>query len=436
MSDIDRFSAADIASLVGSGALDPREVVDACLNEIERWEPEMHAWVRIDRDAALRQATAVAERVRRGERPPLAGVPFGVKDVIDVAGLPTEAGFKPFAERNAAADAHIVARLRELGAIPLGKTHTTQFALADPAPTCNPFDLDYTPGGSSSGSGAAVGAHTVPFALGTQTGGSVLRPASYCGAIGFKPTFNWISCAGVIPLSWSLDHLGLIARDVADMRLVFDALTARGPAPRVERARPRIGLLRQFVDAAEPEIAAAVNRQVKWLSAAGAEIEEIALPVEVDLLHSVHRVIMETEVAAVHIDQLFKHRDDYGPLLATEVDAAQLIPAIYVIKARRLRRKIRQEIDASLSGFDAWLLPTVSIMPPLLSEGWTGDPSFQAYWTLVGTPSITLPVGLSEIGLPIGMQLVGRRGEDDALLALAAWAEGVVGRIDPPVLES
>ncbi len=179
-----------------------------------------------------------------------------------------------------------------------------------------------------------------------------------------------------------------------------------------------------------------MNRQVKWLSAAGAEIEEIALPVEVELLQAVHRIIMEADVAAVHIDQIAEHRADYGPLLATEVDAAQLIPAIYVIKARRLRRKIRHAIDAALAPFDAWVLPTVSIMPPLISDGWTGDPSFQAFWTLMGTPSITLPVGLSDIGLPIGMQLVGRRGEDDALLTLAAWAEGVVGRIDPPVLES
>ena len=296
MTNIDRFSAADIAAFVCSGALDPREVVVDCLNDIETLEPLISAWVCVDRKGALRQATAVAERVRLGERPPLAGVPFGVKDVIDVAGLPTVAGFAPYADRPATSDAYIVARLRELGAIPLGKTHTTQFALADPAPTCNPFDLDYSPGGSSSGSGAAVGAHTIPFALGTQTGGSVLRPAAYCGAVGFKPTFNWISCAGVIPLSWSLDHLGLIARDVADMRLVFDALTAPGPMPKP--ARPRIGLLRQFVDDADPEIATAVNRQVKWLSAAGAEIEEIALPVEVELLQAVHRVIMETEVAA------------------------------------------------------------------------------------------------------------------------------------------
>ena len=166
---------------------------------------------------------------------------------------------------------------------------------------------------------------------------------------------------------------------------------------------------------------------MKWLSAAGAEIEEVALPVEVELLHAVHRIIMETDVAAVHIEQLAAHREDYGPLLATEVDAAQLIPAVYVIKARRLRRKIRHKIDASLAAFDAWLLPTASILPPLFSEGWTGDPSFQAYWTLIGTPSITLPVGLSAVGLPIGLQLVGRRGEDDALLTLAAWVEGSSG---------
>ena len=435
MTDFDRHGATDIASAVGSGVLDPREVIDECLNAIECWESAMHAWVRIDRDGAMRQAEDVAQRVRQGARLPLAGVPFGVKDVIDVAGLPTEAGFKPYADRVAATDAYIVARLRELGAIPLGKTHTTQFALADPAPTRNPFNLDYTPGGSSSGSGASVGARTVPFALGTQTGGSVLRPASYCGAVGFKPSFNWISCAGVIPLAWSLDHLGLIARDVTETRLIFDALTNGRASQQIVSPHPRIGLLSQFFTEADPDIAATVKHAADRLADSGAEIEEINLPVDLELLHAVHRVIMEAEMAAVHIDQLAEHRDDYGPLLATEVDAAQLIPATYVIKARRLRGKLCRTVDASLAQFDAWLLPTVSIDPPLFSAGWTGDPSFQAYWTLLGTPSITLPVGLSEAGLPVGLQLVGGRRNDQSLLAIASWAESIIGRVDPPARE-
>ena len=196
-----------------------------------RSKPTISAWVRVDREGALRQATAVAERVRRGERPPLAGVPFGVKDVIDVAGLPTVAGFAPYADLTATADAYIVARLRELGAIPLGKTHTTQFALADPAPTCNPFDLDYSPGGSSSGSGAAVGAHTVPFALGTQTGGSVLRPAAYCGAVGLQTDLQLDLMRWRYPALLVARSSGPDRRDVADTRLVFDALTAPMPVP-------------------------------------------------------------------------------------------------------------------------------------------------------------------------------------------------------------
>ena len=217
-----------------------------------------------------------------------------------------------------------------------------------------------------------------------------------------------------------------------DTAFIFDALIGSEPINPAESRRPRIGLLSEFVDRADPSIATHVRGAVDRVTEAGATVEEVQLPVEIDLLLAVHRIIMQSEVAAIHAEQLSRHRDDYGPILATEVDVAQLIPAVFEVKARRLRRKIRREIDALLIGYDAWLLPTASILPPPRSAGSTGDPSFQAPWTMLGTPSISLPVGLDDSGLPIGIQLVGRRGEDRSLLSIAAWTESVLGRIDPP----
>ncbi len=432
MSDLADLTATEMVTAVQDRQHSAREIVTSIFDRIDRLEPVIKAWVILDRDGALRLAEETDARVADGDHLPLAGLPFGVKDIIDMAGLPTEAGFAPFHDRVAAADSEIVRRLRDLGAIPLGKTHTTQFAFSDSAPTTNPYLPSHTPGGSSSGSGAAVGARMVPLALGTQTAGSVLRPAAYCGAVGFKPTFNWISRSGVLPLSWSLDHVGLITRHVTDTAFIFRALTGSDPVNLLKSRRPRLGLLSEFVERADPSIAAHVRGAVDRVIDAGATVEEVQLPVEIDLLLSVHRTIMQSEVAAIHAEQLSRYRDAYGPILATEVDVAQLIPSVFEVKARRLRRMIRREIDALLIGYDAWLLPTASIPPPPRSAGSTGDPSFQAPWTMLGTPSISLSTGLSDSGLPIGIQLVGRRGEDSSLLSIAAWIDSVLGRIDPP----
>ncbi len=432
MTDLPDLAGAGVVSAVREGRISVREVVTACFDRIARLEPAVRAWVVLDRDGALRQADDLDARIARGDQPPLAGLPFGVKDIIDVAGLATTAGFAPFKDRIAERDAVIVERLRALGAVPLGKTHTTQFAFSDAAPTNNPYLLTHSPGGSSSGSGAAVGARMVPLALGTQTAGSVLRPAAYCGAVGFKPTFNWISRAGVIPLSWSLDHLGLIARDVVDTDLIFRAVTGTQSAGTGPQRPPRLAVLTEFVERADPEIGAQVRHAADRLAAAGAEVEDLRLPIDLDLILAVHRVIMQAEVGAIHAEMVSTHRDDYGPIIATEVELAQLIPATFELKSRRLRRKIFHEIDALLATYDAWLLPTASILPPARSAGSTGDPSFQAPWTMLGTPSISLPGGISASGLPIGIQLVGRRGADGPLLSVASWSESVLGGIAAP----
>ncbi len=433
MPDSASMTAVETVTAVKRGEVSAREVVSACFDRIDALESDVRAWVLLDRERALQQADDLDARAAGGDYLPLHGLPFGVKDIIDVHGLPTSAGFAPYRDRIAADDAAIVGRLRDLGAIPLGKTHTTQFAFSDPAPTNNPYDLTHTPGGSSSGSGAAVGARMLPLALGTQTAGSVLRPAAYCGAVGFKPSFSWISRAGVLPLAWSLDHLGLITRTVADAELVYASLRGRAASERPV-TRPRIGVLTDFVERAEPEVGGHMHAAAERLIAAGADVREARLPVDLDLILSVHRVIMLAEVAAIHAEQLSRQRDSYGPILAREVDVAQLLPAAYVLKARRLRRKIYRELDSLISGVDVWLLPTAAILPPAHAAGSTGDPSFQAPWTMLGTPSISLPTGMSSNGLPVGLQLIGRRGEDEHLLTMGSWVESTLGLIGPPDL--
>jgi Asp-tRNA(Asn)/Glu-tRNA(Gln) amidotransferase A subunit family amidase len=423
----------DMVTRIQQRQVSAHEWVSACLDQIDQIEPWLHAWVHVDRAAALRAAGALDERSARGAVLPLQGLPFGVKDIIDVEGLPTEAGFSPYRERAARRDAPIVAKLRALGAIPLGKTHTTQFAFSDPAPTVNPYDPDHTPGGSSSGSGAAVGARTVPLALGTQTAGSVLRPAAYCGAVGLKPTFNWFTRAGVLPLAWSLDHLGLITQTARDAALVYGALVDDPSATATQPAPPRIAVIDEFGERSEPEVAAHQHDVRARLSDAGAEVVNIRLPFDLDLLLAVHHLIMQVEVAEVHRAQVAEMRDAYGPAIPSEVDSGALIPAVYDQKARRLRGVLGREVDALFDTYDALLLPTASNVAPPRVLGSTGDRTFQAPWSLLGTPAITLPTGVGAHGLPIGTQLIGRRGADAALLRLAAWAETTLGLIAPPV---
>nr|PZN67553.1 MAG: amidase [Sphaerobacter thermophilus] len=428
------LTATEIVRRVRARELSAVDLVTALLERIARLEPEIEAWATLGADEALAEAAERDRAAEAGQIGPLHGVPIGVKDIIDVAGMPTVAGFAPYRDRRADQDAHVVARLRAAGAIILGKVHTTQFAHADPAPTKNPWNAARTPGGSSAGSAAAVAARMVPLALGTQTAGSVVRPAAYCGTVGFKPSYNWTSRQGVIPLAWSLDHVGLLARTVEDIALAYDAiagtqtdLAARRDTP------PRLVLLTEFLERAEPDVRDHLLDVADRLRAAGATVEEGALPVDLDLWLAVHRVIMQAEVAAVHAEQCARHPDDYGKLLRQEIEVGQLIPAAYLLTAARLRRRIARAVDTALGEVDGYLLPSVSNAAPRRNT--TGDRTFQAPWSLVGTPAITLPTGLNSDGLPLGTQLVARRGQDAALLALAAWCAQALGTIAPPDLE-
>jgi aspartyl-tRNA(Asn)/glutamyl-tRNA(Gln) amidotransferase subunit A len=415
------------------------EVLERCLDRIEEWEPRVRAWVVVDRDGALAQAGALDEELAAGnDRGPLHGIPVGIKDIIDVAGLPTAAGFRPWKDRVAEADAPLVARLREAGAIILGKTVTTQFAWIDPPPTLNPWNLERTPGGSSSGSAAAVALGMCLGALGSQTGGSITRPASFCGVCGFKPTFGALTAEGIVPFAPSLDHPGPIAPTVRDLGLLYQALRADGaegwdlPALTEHTTPGGMGRLQGIFHAkADPVMRQALDDAIDAFTEAGARVTEAPLPDDFGVVHSHHRVIMASEAAAGHERLFAGHRDDYAPRIAELVAEGLSFPAVEYIRCRQHQEQARWTWQTIPYRHEAYekveTLITPATVGPAPDTSTTGDPVFNAPWSYTGLPTISLPVGLSPDGLPLAIQLVGCRGETD-LFSAALWCEAVIRR--------
>lgn len=430
------LTASEAAAAIAAGRLAPPDLVDSLLERIEALEPAVHAWARIDvegvRSAARQCAAELAEGRRRG---PLHGVPLGFKDIYYTAGLGTEAGSPLLAGFVPDRDAETVARLRAAGAIVLGKTETTQFASGDAAPTRNPYNLAHTPGGSSSGSAAAVAARMVPAALGSQTAGSVLRPAAFCGIAGFKPSAGRFSLQGIIPFAWSLDHPGVLARSVADLRLFFTLLDEYGgsaPEP-AEIAAPKLGLLRgAFLDRAEPEALANLEHVARQLASAGANVREVRLPDDFDLALEVHQIIMVTEAAAYHAAAHAARPRAYRRRLKTAIEVGELIPAVAYLQAQRLRAELTEAAGGLFAGVDCLLMPAATGPAPAGIES-TGDPAFNAPWSLFGMPAIALPSGLSRSGLPLGLQIIGPALADVRLLSAAAWCERFIAPLPAPV---
>ncbi len=428
------LGACELAAMVRRRHVSPVDIVEAVLKRIDALESKVQAWETLDREGALQSAREL-ESV--DDDLPLKGVPVGVKDIFLTGGLRTTASFPPFAEFVPEHEAEAVMRLRRAGAIILGKTVTTQFALADPPRTRNPWNLERTPGGSSSGSAAAVGGRMVPLALGSQTKGSVLRPAAYCGAVGFKPTFGRISRRNVFPLAWSFDTMGFICRSVEDAGLTLSVLAGHDPDdPSSARepvgdytgrrtSRPKLGLVQDYFDRAEPSVREHVQGIARKLAAAGAQLIELRLPIDFELVSAVHDAIMHVEAAAVHSELIGKERSSYAPLLRQTIEAGHLIPGVSYVQAQRLRRRFRNGMEGLLDQVDALLTPTASNVAP--GPETTGDPSFQAPWTQVGLPSISLPTGVNEEGLPTAVQLAGRRFREGELLGAAGWVEEVLG---------
>ena len=436
------MTVAEAASQMRRRYLSPVELMESVLARSKSLEPHLRVWVTLNEDRALIAARRSEEELEHsGPRGPLHGIPVGVKDIYYTKGVKTTACSPIYADFVPTYDATPVARLRQAGAIIMGKTVTTQFAAGDPSPTRNPWNPAHTPGGSSSGSAVGVAARMFPTALGSQTAGSTLRPASYNGVVGIKPTFGRISRYGVIPLAWSLDTVGIFARTVEDTAIVLGVLAGQDlkdpsssptAVPDYQKALdshlspPRVGLVRRmFFERADREVIEHVEGVVKRLSEAGAIVDEVRVPTEFDVPLAAHRVIIAVEAASVHEADFSVHADDYAPQVRSLIEAGMITPAITYVQAQRVRARFRTDMEAAVRNYDVLLSPSTPSPAPR-DLGTTGNAMFQSPWTSCGFPAISLPSGLSESGLPLGIQLVSAPLAESRLLAAAHWCEQVL----------
>jgi len=431
------LSIAEAAAGIAAGRLSCAALVELCLERIERLEPALHAWVLVDAAGARAQAERLdAELIARGPRGPLHGIPIGVKDIIDVAGLPTLAGSALQAGHIAQRDATAVARLRDAGAIILGKTVTTEFACFDPSPTRNPWNRRHTPGGSSSGSAVAAATGMCLGALGTQTGGSITRPASYCGVAGCKPTFGRVSRAGVVPVSAHLDHVGVIARTVNDMAILLTAIAGPDPLDAYCRSEPvescwpnapggrvpRIGLIYAFFREADAEVRSVCEAAVGRLSNAGAIVGHGALDFDFDELRRRHRTIMAVEAAEYHLQRHAEQPNSFGPAIRSLIAEGLATPIAAYQSALANQMEDQRRATNLFAEVDVLLTPATNTAAPA-SLSTTGDPRFNSPWSYLGLPTLSLPCGLTAGGMPVAIQLVEPAMGESLLFSIASWCE-------------
>ncbi len=411
------LGAAQAATLLARRELKAEDLVRACLERVAARNDDIHAFIHIDAVSALAQARALDAGPVRG---PLHGLPLGVKDLFDTSDLPTGYGSAVYAQHRPVADAASVALCREAGAVLLGKTVTTEFAYFTPGATVNPHNPLHMPGGSSSGSAAAVADHMVPLALGTQTAGSIIRPAAFCGVVGYKPSLGRVMSAGVKSLSPTLDVIGGFGREVRDAALLGAVLTGDlrllDPA---EHGTLRIGL---FPSPSWPQ--ADADTQKAWEHATRAlaknsdSCQDVPIPQNFGELIQLQKDVMAVEMARSLSFERLRHREALSPALRDLLDAGMAIPG--ATHAANLQRTAdwRLRIDALFERHDVLLTPsTLGVAPEGLAA--TGDPLFCRSWSLLGLPAVHLPFSTGAKGLPVGLQLVGRLGEDHKLLAAA-----------------
>jgi len=432
---LNRMSALQAASAIRSGEITSEELVSACLQVIEAVDPQVRAWAFLDPEHALTQARE-ADRQRHAGRPlgPLHGVPVGVKDIFDTHDMPTEDGTPLHAGRTPAYDATAVARLRQAGAVILGKTVTTELAVYAPGKTRNPHNPEHTPGGSSSGSAAAVASGMLPLAIGTQTNGSVIRPASYCGVVGYKPSHGLISRYRVLKLSRQLDHVGVFARGVEDAALLAQCLmgfderdpdTRAVPAPDLLAVAtqepptpPRLAFVRTAAwDRAEPDVVAGFEELAEFL---GARLEPLELPELFDRVFDWHRTLMEADLAANLHREHERGGDRLSPVLREMIERGGRTLAVDYNRALERIPVLNEILTATLLEYDAILTPAATGEAPKGLES-TGSPIFCTPWSLCGVPAVSLPLLQGSNGLPIGVQLVSAKGDDGRLLRTANW---------------
>jgi Asp-tRNA(Asn)/Glu-tRNA(Gln) amidotransferase A subunit family amidase len=418
------LSALDLTRRLESGELTPRAVVELCAEAITAREKDVAAFATLDLAGARRAADDP-----RLSSLPLRGLPVGFKDIFDTADLPTQYGSPVYANHRPAADATAVVLTRQAGGIVLGKTVTTQFASLVPSVTRNPRNLAHTPGGSSAGSAAAVAAGMLPLAFGTQTAGSVIRPAAFCGVAAFKPSYRLIPMVGVKDVAWHLDTAGLFGAGVADVAFAAAVILARefrvdGAAP----AAPRIAVARTHLWAkASPAMAKAVESAARIAAAAGAKVADLQLAPIVEDAYEAQFTIQDYENIRALAFEYDRHRERIDPLLRTQLDRATAISADEYDAARRLASRARQLLADAMTDHDVILTPSA---PGAAPHGFatTGDPMFNRLWTLMGAPCVNV-AGLNDgDGLPLGIQIVGRFGRDHAALGAALFVERAIAK--------
>ncbi len=414
------WTATEIAAAVNARAVTCESVVRACLEHIAAREPAVQAWQHLDADGAIAQARALDQR---GVRGPLAGVPIGIKDIIDTADMPTAYGSPIYQGHQPASDAACVALSRRAGGVILGKTVTTEFANRYPGKTRNPFDPARTPGGSSSGSAAAVGDGMVPLAIGTQTTASTLRPASFCGVFGYRPSFGDLRSAGVREAAGSLDTLGLFARSIEDIALFREVLLREEPVPLpAGSAAPRIGFCRTHLwTQVEPATQRLLEDAAQGLARAGAQVTDVSLPQEFEQVEDAHRWISSFEFARNFTWEIEDRWDQLSDMLRNGRIKDGLSCSFERYRtARDFAERCRQLLDPIFDDYDVLLTAAATGEAPL-GLGSTGNTSLCAIWTTMHVPAVSVPVFMGPHGLPIGAQLIGRRNADREMFNAARW---------------
>ncbi len=418
------MTIAEAAPLLKSRELTPTLLLEQCLARIDVYEPTVRAWAYLDRERARQDAEAATLEIASGRyRGPLHGIPFGIKDIIDVYDMPTAAGSKLWANSIARSDAACVRRLRESGAILVGKTVTTAYAYLDPPATRNPWNLERTPGGSSSGSAAAVACGMCLAALGTQTGGSLTRPASYCGVASLKPRYGRVSVEGVLPLAASLDHVGIMTNGVRDLAFIYDAMAVvvnEIPEKRIFQVANNL-----FPELVAPEIASALQNAMK-----GVEHTTVSLPAEFAEIHRYHLAMMAHDAAQVHSERSRRHPDDYPPKITELIRRGEAVTAEEYADALKFQRKVRSLVEEKLV-----FLVTPAATGPAPTHETTGSPAMNSPWSFLGFPTVSLPVAKSADGMPMAIQIAAKRGQEHELLKAAAWLEQHIAypRSLPPI---
>ena len=420
MSELNLLTAAQAAREITAGRITSEALVRDCLERIAQRDAEVQAWVYLDPEAAIAQARAIDKTTTHG---PLAGVPAGFKYVIDTSDMPTQYNSPIYTGYRPRADAASVALLREAGGVVLGKTVTTEFATRTPGPTRNPHNLAHTPGGSSSGSAAAVADFMAPLAFGTQTGGSTIRPSAYCGIVGYKPSFNTINRAGLKFVSESLDTIGVMARTVEDCALVVHAVSGRSLPDFGAKltGAPRIGFCRtpRWNDAS-PATQALLESAAAALAKAGARVRDLALPGDFDRLYDEQELIAGVEGARALAHERRTQPELLSDHLRGKLEEHAAMPGERYADAMRHARECRLAFTGLFSDIDVLLTPSAPGEAPKGIES-TGSSLYNRNWTLLGVPCVTVPAGRGPQGLPLGVQIVGRYDDDARVLVAAEW---------------